>query len=73
MTARLALGTRRVTGWGAVAGMATGFLFTVARKRSGLSDSVIYELVPAFPAAGLATLAGSALPRTRTADLRPAA
>ncbi|MBN1335027.1 MAG: sodium/proline symporter [Deltaproteobacteria bacterium] len=61
----LALTTRRVTGWGAVAGMATGFLVTVVWKQTGLSTTIIYELVPAFLAAGLATLAGSSLDRSR--------
>jgi Na+/proline symporter len=61
----LALTTRKVTGWGAVAGMATGFLVTVIWKQSGLSDSVIYELVPAFLAALLVTLTASALSRAQ--------
>ncbi len=61
----LALTTRRVTGWGAVAGMITGFLVTVAWKQSGLSESMIYELVPAFLSAALATLAVSTLDRAR--------
>jgi sodium/proline symporter len=43
--------------------MLTGFLVTVAWKQSGLSERVIYELVPAFLLAGLAALAVSALDR----------
>ena len=38
----------KVTHQGAIAGMLTGFGTTLAWKISGLSDSVIYELVPAF-------------------------
>jgi Na+/proline symporter len=63
----LTLWTKSVTRWGAVAGVATGFLVTVLWKVSGLSDRVVYELVPAFVLAGLATLAGSALERRRAA------
>ncbi len=59
----LSLWTRSVTGWGAVAGVSTGFLVTVLWKVGGLSDRVVYELVPAFLLAGLATLAASALER----------
>ena len=40
--------SRNVTIKGAVAGMLTGFLTTIVWKVSGLSDAVIYELVPAF-------------------------
>ncbi|MCH7622700.1 MAG: sodium/proline symporter [Nitrospinae bacterium] len=40
--------SRNVTIQGAVAGMLTGFLTTIVWKVSGLSDAVIYELVPAF-------------------------
>ena len=40
--------SRNVTIKGAVAGMLTGFLTTIAWKVLGLSDTVIYELVPAF-------------------------
>ena len=38
----------KVTRQGAIAGMLTGFGTTLVWKISGLSDSVIYELVPAF-------------------------
>jgi len=40
--------SRRVTRTGAIAGMLTGFAVTLLWKISGLSESVIYELVPAF-------------------------
>ena len=59
----LSLTTGKVTRWGAVAGAATGFAVTVAWKLSGLSDRVVYELVPAFLMAGLAVLAVSAVER----------
>ncbi len=45
---------KQVTREGAIAGMLTGFATTLVWKMTGLSDSVIYELVPAC---GLATLA----------------
>ena len=40
--------SRNVTTKGAVAGMLTGFVTTIVWKVSGLSEAVIYELVPAF-------------------------
>jgi len=40
--------SKNVTIQGAVAGMVTGFITTIVWKVSGLSDAVIYELVPAF-------------------------
>ena len=40
--------SKNVTRQGAVAGMLTGFLTTLIWKASGLSDTLIYELVPAF-------------------------
>jgi Na+/proline symporter len=40
--------SKKVTRHGAMAGMVTGFLTTLIWKVTGLSDSVIYELVPAF-------------------------
>jgi len=52
----LTLYSRRVTRQGAAAGMITGFSTTVLWKVSGLSDSVIYELVPAFLLASLAVV-----------------
>ena len=39
---------RRTTHQGALAGMLTGFIVTVFWKLAGWSDSIIYELVPAF-------------------------
>ncbi len=59
----LSLWTRRVTPWGAAAGIATGFLATVLWKAAGLSDRYIYELVPAFLLAGAAVLLAGALER----------
>ncbi|MDH5789465.1 MAG: sodium/proline symporter, partial [Nitrospinota bacterium] len=46
--------SKNVTREGAIAGMLTGFITTVIWKWQGLSDSVIYELVPAFLLASLA-------------------
>ena len=46
--------SKNVTLNGAVAGMLTGFLTTIIWKVSGLSDAVIYELVPAFLFSSLA-------------------
>lgn len=40
--------SKKITREGAVAGMLTGFFTTIIWKVLGLSDSVIYELVPAF-------------------------
>lgn len=40
--------SKNVTLQGAVAGMLTGFITTIVWKVSGLSDAVVYELVPAF-------------------------
>ncbi|HEY3449584.1 MAG TPA: sodium/proline symporter [Myxococcales bacterium] len=56
----LSLYTDRLTRSGALAGMITGFAVTIAWKLSGLSDKVVYELVPAFVLAGLVALAVSA-------------
>ncbi len=39
---------KKVTRAGALAGMITGFVTTVVWKVTGLSDAIIYELVPAF-------------------------
>lgn len=63
----LALTTDRLTRSGVVAGMLTGILVTIAWKQSGLSDAVVYELVPAFLLASLAALTASALERRRLA------
>ncbi len=46
--------SKDITRQGAVAGMLTGFLTTLVWKVTGLSDSVMYELVPAFLFAALA-------------------
>ena len=46
--------SKNVTIQGAVAGMLTGFFTTIVWKVSGLSDQVIYELVPAFLLSSLA-------------------
>jgi len=60
----LSLWTDLLTRRGAIAGMVTGFGVTVAWKLSGLSDRVIYELVPAFLLATLAALLTSHLDRS---------
>jgi Na+/proline symporter len=59
----LSLWTKALTRNGVIAGMLTGFGVTVAWKLSGLSDTVIYELVPAFLVAGIAALLVSRLDR----------
>ena len=59
-----ALYSKKMTSQGAVAGMTVGFSVTVAWKISGLSDTVIYELVPAFLLAWLAIMVVSRLTRT---------
>ena len=46
--------SKRVTRQGAIAGMLSGFLTTLVWKATGLSDALIYELVPAFLIAALA-------------------
>ncbi|MFQ5482362.1 MAG: sodium/proline symporter [Nitrospinaceae bacterium] len=46
--------SKQVTRQGAAAGMATGFGVTLIWKVTGLSEAVIYELVPAFLLASLA-------------------
>ena len=46
--------SKKVTRGGAIAGMLTGSITTLVWKGLGLSDSVIYELVPAFALASLA-------------------
>lgn len=59
----LGLGTRWVTRWGAMAGVVTGFVVTVAWKSVGWGDAIIYELIPAFALSAVATLLVSALTR----------
>lgn len=46
--------SKKLTGGGALAGIITGFAVTVLWKVTGLSDSVMYELPPAFALAALA-------------------
>jgi Na+/proline symporter len=46
--------SKKVTREGAIAGLLTGFITTLVWKWAGLSDSLIYELVPAFALASLA-------------------
>ncbi|MBT6345882.1 MAG: sodium/proline symporter [Nitrospina sp.] len=45
--------SKNITRQGAIAGMLTGFLTTLIWKVTGLSESLIYELVPAFIFASL--------------------
>jgi sodium/proline symporter len=66
----LSLWTDLLTRKGVIAGMLTGFGVTVAWKLSGLSDRLIYELVPAFVLASLAALAVSWLDRRLASDTR---
>ncbi len=40
--------SKKITRNGAISGMVTGFLTTLAWKITGLSETIIYELVPAF-------------------------
>ena len=40
--------SKKITSSGAISGMLTGFFTTVIWKTTGLSDDIIYELVPAF-------------------------
>jgi len=40
--------SKKITRNGAIGGMLTGFFTTVVWKTAGLSDTIIYELVPAF-------------------------
>jgi len=49
----LSISKFKVNFWGALACMVTGFGVTVVWKLTGLSDAVIYELVPAFVLASL--------------------
>jgi Na+/proline symporter len=46
--------SKNLTRQGAIAGMLVGFLTTLIWKVTGLSDAMIYELVPAFLLATLA-------------------
>ena len=40
--------SKKITRNGAISGMVTGFLTTIVWKTTGLSETIIYELVPAF-------------------------
>ena len=40
--------SKKITRNGAISGMVTGFLTTIVWKITGLSETIIYELVPAF-------------------------
>jgi len=40
--------SKKITRNGAIGGMLTGFFTTITWKTTGLSDAIIYELVPAF-------------------------
>lgn len=59
----LGLWTNLLTRKGVIAGMVTGFGVTLAWKLTGLSDTVVYELVPAFVLATLAAIATSLVDR----------
>lgn len=59
----LGLTTDLLTRKGAIAGIVAGFAITVTWKLSGLSDTFVYELVPAFFGATLAALLVSAIDR----------
>jgi sodium/proline symporter len=65
----LGLTTDWITRRGALAAMITGFGITVIWKLTGLSDSVIYELVPAFFGAALAAVGVSWLDRRLGAQI----
>lgn len=55
------LWTNYITKWGAFASMVVGFTTTVLWKLSGLSDKLVYELVPAFVFASFAAFGFSFL------------
>lgn len=57
--------SNKLTGGGVLAGIVTGFAVTVLWKVTGLSESVMYELPPAFAAASLASWLVSARERRR--------
>ncbi len=67
----LGLTTDWLTSRGALAGVVVGFVVTVAWKLAGLSDRLVYELVPAFLLAGLAALAVSAVERRLATGAAP--
>jgi sodium/proline symporter len=68
----LSLWTDLLTRRGAIAAMVIGFAVTVAWKTSGLSDRVIYELVPAFLLATAAALGVSWMDRRLSRNTRAA-
>ena len=55
--------SKNITRQGAIAGMLTGFITTLIWKATGLSDTIIYELVPAFLIATLSIYFFSRLTR----------
>ncbi|MFZ5804154.1 MAG: sodium/proline symporter [Acidobacteriota bacterium] len=63
--------SKKLTGGGALAGIVTGFSVTVLWKVTGLSDSVMYELPPAFALAALAAWLVSAWQSRRSSTTRP--
>lgn len=63
--------SKKLTGGGALAGIITGFAVTVLWKVTGLSDSVMYELPPAFALAALAAWLVSAWQSRRSSTTRP--
>ncbi|SEE14824.1 sodium/proline symporter PutP [Ruania alba] len=52
----LSLYWRRLTSWGALAGMVTGAVVVFFWARLGLGDSLIYEIVPGFLACGVVAI-----------------
>ena len=62
--------SKKVTREGAIAGMLTGFTTTLIWKTTGLSESVIYELVPAFLLASLAVWGVSRLTFEKAGAIR---
>ncbi len=60
----LALCWKGMTRWGAAAGLITGASVLIVWKLSGLSESVVYELVPAFFLSALAIWAVSLFTRS---------
>lgn len=59
----MGLTTDWLTRKGAIAGVITGFVVTVVWKQTGLSDTLIYELIPAFVLATVLALLVSAVDR----------
>jgi sodium/proline symporter len=57
------LWTDYITKWGAFSAIVTGFVVTVLWKLSGLSDRLIYELVPAFVLASISAFLFSFIER----------